>query len=196
MLVLAVMEQVSERVCDDAGVSRLPRYQLIQLDQVVLSAVLRCPPRVSSATGARRRKRYLACSCTSSELVHIELVSEPVLNGAVVPRSPQSMFRSSRVALFSSSGGDSQVYRKRRHTSKADGGRRTADGPATMASSPGAWGTERETTRSRMLILQMRDLCLVSASLISFLPRTVHQVAVICRFALLGGTHKKTRGGG
>ena len=67
--------------------------------------------------------------------------------------------------------------------------RRTADGG--RASDQLASGTERETPRSRMLILQMRDLCLVSASLISFLPRTVHQVAVICRFALLGGTHKK-----
>ena len=103
VLVLAVMEQVSERVCDDADVSRLQRFQLIQFDQVVLlSVVLRCLPRVSSATGARRRKRYLACSCTSNELVHIELVSEPVLNGAVVPSSPQSMIRPSRAALFSS----------------------------------------------------------------------------------------------
>ena len=68
--------------------------------------------------------------------------------------------------------------------------RRTAD-DGGRASDQLAWGTERETPRSRMLILQMRDLCLVSASLISFLPMTVHQVAVICRFALLGGTHKK-----
>ena len=73
--------------------------------------------------------------------------------------------------------------------------RRTADGG--RASDQLAWGTERETPRSRMLILQMRDLCLVSASLVSFLPRAVHQVAVICRFALLGGRNtQKTRGGG
>ena len=132
------MEQVSERVCGDAGVSRLPRYQRIQLNEVVRSAVLRCPPRVSSATGARRRKGYLACSCTSNELVHIELVSEPALNGAVVPRSPRSMFRSSWMALFSSSGGDPQA------PSHFEGGRRT--GPAI--SSPG--GTERETPWSRV----------------------------------------------
>ena len=75
VLVLDVMEQVSECVCDDAGVSRLPQCQLIQLDQVILSAIVLCPPRVSSATGARRRKRYFVCSCMSSELVHIETVS-------------------------------------------------------------------------------------------------------------------------
>ena len=38
VLVLDVMEQVSECVCDDADVSRLPQCQLIQLDQVILSA--------------------------------------------------------------------------------------------------------------------------------------------------------------
>ena len=61
--------------------------------------------------------------------------------------------------------------------------RRTADGG--RASDQLAWGGERETPRSRMLILQMRDLCQVSTSLISFLSRIVHQVAAICRFALL-----------
>ena len=68
---------------------------------------------------------------------------------------------SGRLVLLVRRGSASAVALRRR---KADGGR-ASDQPAAT-SSPG--GTERETPPSRMLILQMRDLCLVSASLISF----------------------------
>ena len=70
--------------------------------------------------------------------------------------------------------------------------RRTADGG--RARDQLAWGGRARDTAIAMLILQMRDLCLVSASLTSFFCRIVHQVATMCRFALLGT--KKTRGGG
>ena len=69
--------------------------------------------------------------------------------------------------------------------------KRTAGG----ASDQLAWGGRARGTVVAG-ILQMRDLCLVSASLISFFSRIVHQVAVICRFALLGTQKKRGSGSG
>ena len=71
--------------------------------------------------------------------------------------------------------------------------RRTADGG--RASDQLAWGDRaRDTAVADVDLADVRSLP-GQRKPNSFLSRTVHQVAVICRFALLGGTTQKTRGG-
>ena len=71
--------------------------------------------------------------------------------------------------------------------------RRTADGG--RASVQLAWGDRaRDTAVADVDLADVRSLP-GQRKPNSFLSRTVHQVAVICRFALLGGTTQKTRGG-